>query len=194
MGKVSKITPVTKQNIMKKHQSKATLSATHISFAFAWSRNLFPAAKILISILGLLFQCCCLFCGRIPHPKPPWAPHSCLLLFQLIWTELGWSVTSPNISVLPSFFGAGDMGKGGHKKSLPSCVRAAAFLDAGDAVGRKSPKGMQRCLLGAPGKGWEMEQGHLHTCPCVWHSHTSPPPWDWKFRALQRLEKKKKKS
>lgn len=55
MGKVSKITPVTKQNIMKTHQNKTALSAAHIYFAFAQSRNMFPAAKILISTLGLLF-------------------------------------------------------------------------------------------------------------------------------------------
>lgn len=35
MGKVSKITPVTKQNMMKKNQNKTTLSATPIYFAFA---------------------------------------------------------------------------------------------------------------------------------------------------------------
>lgn len=62
------------------------------------------------------------------------------LQLQLLWTELGPSMASPNISVLPSILGAGDSGKGGHKKSLPSCVR------------RKTPKGMQRCLQG-PGHG-----------------------------------------
>lgn len=140
MGKVSKITPVTKQNMMKKNQNKTTLSATPIYCVFSWSRSTFSAVKILISTLRLLFPWCCLFCWRISPPKPPWAPHSCLLQLQLLWTELGPSMASPNISVLPSILGAGDSGKGGHKKSLPSCVR------------RKTPKGMQRCLQG-PGHG-----------------------------------------
>lgn len=34
MTEVSKTAPVTKQKVMKKHQSKNTLYATHIYFAF----------------------------------------------------------------------------------------------------------------------------------------------------------------
>lgn len=70
MGKVSKIPPDTKQNIMKKHQNKTTLFAAHIYFTFAWSRNMFLAVKILISILGWLFPCCWLFCCRISPQSP----------------------------------------------------------------------------------------------------------------------------
>lgn len=138
MGKVSKITPVTKQNIRKKHQNKATLSATHV-FALAWSRNMFPAAKILMSTLGLLFQCCCLFCCRISHPKPPWASQSCLLQFQLTWTELGWSVTSPNISVLPSFWGWWHRERRGQEISSFLC-QSSSFSGSWQCSGKENPK------------------------------------------------------
>lgn len=175
MGKVSKITHVTKQNMMKKNQNKTTLSATPIYFAFAWSRSTFSAVKILISILRLLFPCCCLFCWRISPPKPPWAPHSCLLQLQLLWTELGPSMASPNISVLPSVLGAGDSGKGGHKKSLPSCVRA-------DFVEGKPQRECRGVCWGhqARARTWSRDIS------------TPVPSGDWKFRALQRLEGKKK--
>lgn len=115
-GKSIKITPVTKQNIMKKHQNKTTLSATHI-FPFAWSRNMFPAAKILMSTLGLLFNAAVYFVVGFLTQR---APHSCLLQFQLIWIDdLDWSpwviCDQPQYLSVAIFLGLVTQGKEGKR-------------------------------------------------------------------------------
>lgn len=153
---------------------------------------MFPAVKILISIFGLLFQCSCLFCCRISHPKLPWASHSRLLQLQLTWTELGWSVASPNISVsVVIFLGLVTQGKEG-TRNLFLC-QSSSFPGSSQCNGKENPKGNAEVFAGgsqARARRWSRDTS---TLPCVWHWHTPPPLWDWKFRALQRLEGKKKK-
>lgn len=156
---------------MKKYQNKTTLSATHIYFAFAWSRNMFPAVKILISILGLLFQCCCLFCCRIFHPKPPWAPHSCLLQFQLIWTEVRWPMSSPNISVLPSFWGWWHRER--RAQEIPPFLCESSFSGSWQCSGKENPKGNAELFAGGtrqgPGHGAGIPP-HLSLCVALPHT------------------------
>lgn len=158
---------------MKKHQNERALSTIHIYFAFAWSRNMFPAVKILISILGLLFECSCLFCCRISHPQLPWAPHSRLLQFQLIWTELGWSMTSPNISVSSSFWGWWHRERGAQGISLPVSELQLFWILAMPWEGK--PQRECTGLLGAARLGPGDGAGTLpHLSPWVALTHPLP--------------------
>lgn len=54
-------------------------------------------------------------------------------------------------SLLSSFWGWWHRER--RAQEISSCVRAAAFLDPPNAMGRKTLKGMQRCLLGAARQG-----------------------------------------
>lgn len=113
---------------------------------------MFPAVKILISILGLLFQCSCLFCCRISHPKLPWASHNRLLQFQLTWTELGWSVTSPNISVsVVIFLGLVTQGKEG-TRNLFLC-QSSSFPGSSQCNGKENPEGSAEVFAGGSRQG-----------------------------------------
>lgn len=126
------------------------------------------------------------------------SPKATLSISQLpaaVPAHLGWAWVIRDqpqyFSVCCHLFGIGDIGKGGHRKFLPVSEQQLSWILPMQWEGKPQRECRGVCW-GQPGKGQEMEQGHLHTCPCVWHWHTHPPLWDWKFRALQRLEGKKR--
>lgn len=155
----------------KKHQNKST---HFLQNTFAWSRNIFPAVKILICILGLLFQWCCLFSCRISHPKPPWAPQSCLLQFQLIWTELGWSMTSPSISVLPCFWGWWHRERRAQEISSFLC-QSSSFSGCWQCSGKENPKENTEVWSGGTRRARRWSRDTSTPVPvCGTHTHPSP--------------------